>query len=127
MDSPVEVTGPCNLGNPHEVPIKEIASLVLRQTGSRSRIEHRPLPHDDPKRRQPAITRARELLGWSPQVALEEGLRTTIDYFSLQLCTPAAASSLAATRLRIELGGGKAQRCRPVSARGAGRALEARN
>ena len=130
MESPMEATGPCNLGNPHEVPVKEIADLVLGQTGSRSRIEHRPLPQDDPKRRQPVITRARELLGWSPRVALEEGLRNTIDYFSLQLSTPAAASSLAAARLRIELGegkSGKAQRCRPVAARGTARALEARN
>src|SRR2546421_296431 len=82
-----EGTGPCNLGNPHEVPVKDIASLVLGQTGSRSQIEHRPLPQDDPKRRQPVIVRARELLGWSPRVALEAGLRTTIDYFSLELST----------------------------------------
>src|SRR5436309_7778532 len=130
MESSMEATGPCNLGNPHEVPVKEIADLVLGQTGSRSRIEHRPLPQDDPKRRQPVITRARELLGWSPRVALEEGLRNTIDYFSLQLSTPAAASALAAARLRLELGegkSGKAQRCRPVAARGPARALEARN
>jgi UDP-glucuronate decarboxylase len=127
MESSIEVTGPCNLGNPHEVPVMEIAKLILGQTGSRSRIEHRPLPQDDPKRRQPVITRARELLGWSPRVALEEGLRTTIDYFSLQLSTPVAAPSLRTARLQIELGAGKAQRCRPVSARGAGRVLEARN
>jgi hypothetical protein len=117
MESPVEVAGPCNLGNPHEIPVREIADLILGQTKSRSKIEHRPLPQDDPKRRQPVITRARELLGWSPRVALEEGLRTTIDYFSLRLSSPAVASSLAAARLRIELGNGKTQHCRPVSTR----------
>jgi UDP-glucuronate decarboxylase len=126
MESPLEVTGPCNLGNPHEIPVKDIASLVLVQTGSRSRIEHRPLPQDDPKRRQPVIARAREWLGWSPRVALEAGLRTTIDYFSLELSTTPARPSAAAA-LRVELGNGKAQRCRPISTRGAGRALEARN
>jgi UDP-glucuronate decarboxylase len=126
MESPCGVTGPCNLGNPHEVPVKEIAHLVLGQTGSRSRIEHRPLPLDDPKRRQPVITRARDLLGWSPRVALEEGLRATIDYFSLRLSTPAAASSLAAAGLNLDLENGK-RRCRPISARGAGRPLQVPN
>ncbi len=89
MESAPSVTGPCNLGNPHEVPVKEIARMVLGHTGSRSPIEHRPLPQDDPKRRQPVISRAQRLLGWRPQVALEEGLRATIDYFSLKLFTPA--------------------------------------
>jgi UDP-glucuronate decarboxylase len=122
MESPVEVTGPCNLGNPHEIPVKQIANLVLDQTGSPSRIEHRPLPQDDPRRRQPVILRARELLGWSPRVALEEGLRSTIDYFSLQLSTPAQPRSLAAARLSLEIGNG---RRRPVPARGVARALQA--
>jgi UDP-glucuronate decarboxylase len=88
MESPESVTGPCNLGNPHEVTVKDIAHLVLQQTGSRSKIELRPLPEDDPKRRQPVINRARTLLGWQPQVPLEEGLRATIDYFSLKIFTP---------------------------------------
>jgi UDP-glucuronate decarboxylase len=91
MESPPEVTGPCNLGNPHEIPVKTIADMVLDQTGSRSRIEHRPLPEDDPKRRQPVIARARALLGWSPRVPLEQGLRSTIDYFSLKIFTEAAS------------------------------------
>jgi UDP-glucuronate decarboxylase len=88
MESPPAVTGPCNLGNPREIPVKEIAQMVLEQTGSRSRIEYRPLPQDDPKRRQPVIENARDLLGWAPHVALEQGLRATIDYFSLKIATP---------------------------------------
>jgi UDP-glucuronate decarboxylase len=55
IESGPDVTGPCNLGNPHEVPVRDIAHMVLGHTGSRSRIEHRPLPQDDPKRRQPVI------------------------------------------------------------------------
>jgi UDP-glucuronate decarboxylase len=88
MESPDSVTGPCNLGNPHEVTVRDIARLVLQQTGSRSPIELRPLPEDDPKRRQPVINRALTLLGWQPRVPLEQGLRATIDYFSLKIFTP---------------------------------------
>jgi UDP-glucuronate decarboxylase len=85
MESSPDVSGPCNLGNPHEVPVREIARLVLDQTGSGSPIEYRPLPQDDPKRRQPVIGRAQDLLGWFPHVDLERGLRATIDYFSLHM------------------------------------------
>jgi UDP-glucuronate decarboxylase len=74
--------GPVNLGNPHEFTVRELAELVLRLTGSPSRIESQPLPEDDPRQRQPDITLARERLGWQPTVPLEEGLRMTIDYFS---------------------------------------------
>lgn len=88
MESPDTVTGPCNLGNPHEVTVRDIARLVLQHTGSRSPIELRPLPEDDPKRRQPVINRALTLLGWQPRVPLEQGLRATIDYFSLKILTP---------------------------------------
>jgi UDP-glucuronate decarboxylase len=92
MESHPHVTGPINLGNPHEVTVKAIARLVIQHTGSRSKMEYRPLPQDDPKRRQPAIERARTLLGWSPRISLEAGLRATIDYFSLRLFTPASPS-----------------------------------
>jgi UDP-glucuronate decarboxylase len=100
MESPPQVTGPCNLGNPHEVPVSEIARLVLGQTGSSSAIERRPLPQDDPKRRRPVIDRARKLLGWRPVVPLEEGLRATIDYFALKLLTPSLDRPLRPRPLR---------------------------
>jgi UDP-glucuronate decarboxylase len=85
MESPEPVTGPCNLGNPHEVPVKDIAMRILALTGSRSRIETRPLPQDDPKRRRPVIARAHKLLSWQPRVPLEVGLKATIGYFCLSL------------------------------------------
>src|SRR6266702_1715028 len=72
---------PTNLGNPHEFTVRDLAALVLKLTGSRSEIVERPLPVDDPRVRQPDITRAREVLGWEPQVSLEAGLRRTIEYF----------------------------------------------
>jgi UDP-glucuronate decarboxylase len=73
--------GPVNLGNPVEFTIRELAELVLRLTGSRSGIEQRALPPDDPVRRQPDIRKARATLGWEPKVALEDGLEETIAYF----------------------------------------------
>ena len=72
---------PVNIGNPQEMTIEQIARLIITMAGSQSRIIYRPLPTDDPKVRQPDITRARTLLGWEPQVALEQGLGRTIDYF----------------------------------------------
>ncbi|HEX4574530.1 MAG TPA: UDP-glucuronic acid decarboxylase family protein [Gemmatimonadales bacterium] len=72
---------PTNIGNPHEFTVRQLAELVLRLTGSRSPIVARPLPTDDPKVRQPDITRARTTLGWEPKVPLEEGLTRTIAYF----------------------------------------------
>ena len=81
MASPVEVTGPINLGNPVEFSIRELAEKVVKATGSKSPIEFRPLPMDDPKQRQPDISLARSKLGWSPQVPLEDGLDRTIAYF----------------------------------------------
>jgi dTDP-glucose 4,6-dehydratase len=75
-----DVNEPVNLGNPREMTIEEIARTIIRMTGSRSRIVYHPLPTDDPKVRQPDITRARTLLGWEPKVPLEEGLVRTIEY-----------------------------------------------
>lgn len=72
---------PVNLGNPGEFTVSELAERVIRLTGSKSTIEHRPLPVDDPRVRQPDITRAKQLLGWEPIVSLEEGLANTIGYF----------------------------------------------
>jgi UDP-glucuronate decarboxylase len=81
MDSPDEVTGPINIGNPAEISVKELAEKVIEATGSRVRLEHRELPADDPKQRQPDISRARELLDWEPQVNLEQGLERTVEFF----------------------------------------------
>jgi nucleoside-diphosphate-sugar epimerase len=72
---------PVNLGNPAEFTIKELADLVLEKTRSGSKIKNLPLPEDDPKRRRPDISKAKELLGWQPTVSLEDGLAKTIDYF----------------------------------------------
>jgi len=87
MESPVEITGPFNLGNPEEQSVKDIAQLIVQRIGSSSPIEYHPLPQDDPKRRQPVIARARKELGWSPRIPLDQGLGATIDYFSLKLFT----------------------------------------
>jgi dTDP-glucose 4,6-dehydratase len=73
--------GPVNIGNPAEFTILQFAELILRLTGSKSRIVHEPLPEDDPKQRRPDITLAGKILGWEPKVDLETGLRKTIDYF----------------------------------------------
>ncbi|MDO8176895.1 MAG: SDR family oxidoreductase [Undibacterium sp.] len=74
-------TGPFNMGNPVEFTIRELAEMVLRLTDSKSQIEYRPLPQDDPVRRQPDISKAREVLDWEPKVAIEDGLKETIQYF----------------------------------------------
>lgn len=79
--TPDDFTGPLNLGNPEEFTIRELAELVLDMTGSRSRLAFRPLPADDPCRRRPDISLAREKLHWSPSVPLREGLKATIAYF----------------------------------------------
>ena len=85
MDTGHEVTGPINVGNPGEFTMLELAQAVLEITGSSSAIEHRPLPQDDPKQRQPDISLARSKLGWEPSVPLTDGLRRTVDYFRRSL------------------------------------------
>ncbi len=82
------INDPVNIGNPHEMSIEEMAKLIIRMTGSKSQIVLRPLPTDDPKVRQPDITRARTLLGWEPKVPLEQGLTSTIDYFRKKMNVP---------------------------------------
>jgi UDP-glucuronate decarboxylase len=81
MATPDAVTGPVNLGNPGEFTILELAQKVLALTGSNSRIEHRPLPENDPMQRRPDIALAREMFGWRPEIALDQGLIRTIEYF----------------------------------------------
>ena len=80
-----EEPNPVNIGNPSEMTIRQLAEAIIKLTGSRSRIVTRPLPVDDPRVRQPDITRARTLLGWEPKVPLEDGLRRTLDYFRQKL------------------------------------------
>jgi len=81
MNTPKGFTGPVNLGNPSEVSILELGRLIIAITGSSSRMVYKPLPQDDPERRRPNITLAQEKLGWEPTVALEDGIRKTIEYF----------------------------------------------
>lgn len=81
MDSNETVTGPMNLGNPGEFTIKELAEKVVAMTGSRSEIIYHDLPVDDPKQRQPDISLAKRELGWEPEIALDQGLFYTVDYF----------------------------------------------
>ncbi len=86
MQTPVN--DPVNLGNPKEMTVRELAEKIVALSGSRSAITFKPLPVDDPKVRQPDITRARTLLGWEPRVDLEEGLCRTLDWFRARLRTP---------------------------------------
>jgi UDP-glucuronate decarboxylase len=81
MGSPDEFTGPVNLGNPVEFTINELAEKIIAITGSKSKISYQPLPHDDPKQRQPDITLAKNKLNWVPRIKLEDGLVKTIEYF----------------------------------------------
>ncbi len=81
MNGPDDFVGPVNLGNPGEFTILELANLVLELTGSKSKLVYRPLPADDPTKRKPDITLARQRLGWEPKVPLAEGLKRTIDWF----------------------------------------------
>jgi UDP-glucuronate decarboxylase len=89
------VTGPINLGNPKEFTILELASLVLELTGSRSRIVHRRRPQDDPRQRRPDISKANDLLAWTPKTPLEKGLSRTIEYFQDLLSDGAVRASIA--------------------------------
>ncbi|MBR0065657.1 MAG: SDR family oxidoreductase [Paludibacteraceae bacterium] len=85
MATPDEITGPINLGNPHEFTIKQLAELVIELTGAKSMIIYEPLPSDDPTQRQPVIDKAKQILHWEPTVQLREGLVKTIEYFDHKL------------------------------------------
>src|SRR4029453_9506292 len=80
-----DVNDPVNIGNPREMTLKALAETIVRMTGASSRLVYRPLPEDDPKVRQPDITRARTLLGWEPKVNVEDGLKITIEYFRTKI------------------------------------------
>nr|WP_237219942.1 UDP-glucuronic acid decarboxylase family protein [Sphingomonas arenae] len=96
MGTADEVTGPFNIGNPHELSIHELASLIVELVGSRSRIVHLPLPQDDPRQRKPDISSAKEHLGWEPRTGLREGLLRTIAYFEDLLGQPSIRDMVAA-------------------------------
>jgi len=85
MNSPAEFTGPCNLGNPSEFSMLELAEMVIMLTDSKSAFRFLPLPEDDPKHRKPDITLAKEKLGWAPGISLREGLTKTIEYFKAKV------------------------------------------
>jgi UDP-glucuronate decarboxylase len=85
MNTGDDVTGPINLGNPDEFTIRELAEQVIALTGSKSRLAFLPLPQDDPRQRQPNVTKAETVLGWRPTIALKDGLVRTIEHFDAKL------------------------------------------
>jgi UDP-glucuronate decarboxylase len=95
MESPPDITGPCNLGNPEEFPIVEIARKVIAQSHSPSVLNHKALPKDDSQRRKPVIGKAAAVLGWKPKVGIEKGLEATIAYFSLIIATQSREATIA--------------------------------
>jgi UDP-glucuronate decarboxylase len=98
MRTEEDVTGPINLGNPHEITVRELAERVVAMTGSASRVVYRALPQDDPMQRCPDISRAEQTLGWRPQVTLEDGLLRTIVYFEALLTARGARQSVPQVR-----------------------------
>jgi UDP-glucuronate decarboxylase len=81
METDKFVAGPINLGNPNEFTMLELAQKIIKLTNSRSKISYQPLPQDDPRQRQPNITKAKNILGWQPLTELNEGLYKTVEYF----------------------------------------------
>jgi UDP-glucuronate decarboxylase len=81
METPSDVTGPINIGNPHEFTIRELAELIIKLTGTKSKLRFEPLPSDDPRHRQPDVSQAKLTLNWEPKTQLGEGLTKTIAYF----------------------------------------------
>lgn len=122
-----EQNGPINLGNPHEFTILEVAKLIIKLTGSHSKITYQPLPSDDPIKRRPDISNAKQALNWEPKVNLEEGLQRTIEYFKpyAQQAKQATngqvfqtqSSSLMFTRKRTRTETEKKSQCSPIKKR----------
>jgi UDP-glucuronate decarboxylase len=111
MESPPDLTGPCNLGNPEEFTIEEIARKVLAQSHSQSELERRPLPQDDPQRRKPVIGKAMDALGWKPKVGLDKGLEATIAYFALSIATSDRETTVASIDAARAARVGHSKRC----------------
>jgi UDP-glucuronate decarboxylase len=100
METLPEVTGPINIGNPNEFTILELAKLVIAMTATKSKIRFEPLPSDDPRQRQPDISKAKAILGWEPKAELREGLAKTIDYFDRML-SKEETSGFAQRRIKV--------------------------
>jgi UDP-glucuronate decarboxylase len=98
MNTPKAVTGPVNIGNPHEITVRQLAERIVALTGSNSRLVHLPLPQDDPRQRCPDITLAQSLLDWTPSVELDHGLKLTIAYFDRLLSANTEAFDALASR-----------------------------
>lgn len=98
MQTPSDVTGPINIGNPHEFTIRELAELIVKLTGTKSKLRFQPLPSDDPRQRRPDISEAKLALKWEPKIQLREGLTKTITYFEnilrKEASVPARVSNL---------------------------------
>jgi UDP-glucuronate decarboxylase len=103
MDTPSDVTGPINIGNPHEFTIRQLAELVIEMTGAKSKLRFEPLPSDDPRQRQPDISMAKSILKWEPKVELREGLKKTIAYFE-SVVRKDGHSGANASRLDVDVG-----------------------
>jgi UDP-glucuronate decarboxylase len=101
MNSQASFTGPVNLGNPVEFTMRELAELVLVETGSSSKFIHQPLPQDDPKQRQPNITLAKTALGWEPKISLARGLKPTVAFFRNQDDADVTAGESKAAHLEL--------------------------
>jgi UDP-glucuronate decarboxylase len=103
METPSGVTGPINIGNPHEFTIREVAELIIKLTGTKSKLRFEPLPSDDPRQRQPDISQAKLTLKWEPKTQLREGLTKTVAYFEnilrKDVSTPMRASSFVPVRV----------------------------
>jgi UDP-glucuronate decarboxylase len=105
MNSGDDVVGPINLGNPNEFTIRQLAELVIDITGSSSKIRSCPLPSDDPKQRQPNITKARQILKWNPTVDLRDGLVKTVDYFDKLISSGERLVRMDKVKYKVALGG----------------------
>jgi len=115
MNSPDDLTGPVNLGNPEEITILELAERIIKFSGARSKIIFKPLPVDDPRQRKPDITLAKEKLGWAPKVSLEEGLLKTITYFDDLLSTGYERNSIDREKGSRGQGFGESSECSEIT------------
>ena len=107
MDSEADVTGPINLGNPTEFTVHALAQQIIHMTGSKSKLELRPLPQDDPRQRRPVIAEAERVLGWKPKVSLQVGLTRTIAHFRSVLTQTNEAAGVAPTEGNVSLSGAR--------------------